>query len=635
MRGIVLVVAAFAAGLGLGLILQGEASVRTTRVVVEQPTREPTPRLDRARAQSLRELLEAIPIGPVPSGSGAITGRIITQDGSPLPGAVVLARPHRSSETRKGAPGHRPELDLVKLVEERVRRARWARDGSREATSDDGGSYSITGLGKSIYYLRAYADGYTIHAKGRSRLVPGGTLDFEARPIVRADVDLIVAGAGPPERADIFITRRFDGGTNSTMAIWTRQEPWIALGPGTFELYAELPGELGGKSETQTVTVKQGDVGRHFSFTVVVKPALRLHVKAPANLPRVSVTGWLLRVPPERTFTPQELKANGDRRHHAGTGDAMLWKDLEPGRYLVGAAFGSRGDPPETALVDVSSGIVDHTLELAEPSGEGVVKVRLLSPDGEPVDHASWRIAHRSEGSSTSSGTTSLYREDGVHILIDNRASEFEGGTHTIEAQAGKWGKVSSEFDPKTTAILELRFAKPAQPDGLISGYRGSGYEGRVRFHWEDVGRRSSRAWFSGTSNIDDEGRMKLRSQQPGERVLVLYVSAGKHSWLRVAERTVALRSGPQSIEIPMPTLHVLNVVWSGRGKPQIGLSRQASDFKTQRVVSGHTRRKVGDDGVARFDGLLPGRYRVSVSGTSTTHLPTIEIPAQSEIRLP
>ena len=211
MRGIVLVVAAFAAGLGLGLILQDEAGVRTARVVVEQPVRETTPRLDRARAQSLRELLEAIPIDRVPSGNGAITGQVLTQNGNPLAGAVVLARPHRSSATKKSTSGQRPELDLVKLVEERVRWARWTRDGSREATTDEGGNYSITGLGKSIYYLRAYADGYTIQAKGRSRLVPGGTLDFEARPAIRVDVDVVVAGAGPPESATIFITQRGDG----------------------------------------------------------------------------------------------------------------------------------------------------------------------------------------------------------------------------------------------------------------------------------------------------------------------------------------------------------------------------------------------------------------------------------------
>ncbi|MHC4848112.1 MAG: carboxypeptidase-like regulatory domain-containing protein, partial [Planctomycetota bacterium] len=516
MRGIVLVVAAFAAGLGLGLILQDDASVRTTRVVVEQPAREPTPQLDRARTQSLRELLEAIPIDRVPSGNGAITGRVLTQDGNPLPGAVVLARPHRSSTGKKRATGQRPEIDIVKLVEDRVRSARWTRDGSREATSDEGGRYSINGLGESIYYLHAYAAGYTIQPKGHSRLGPGGTLDFEARPSVRADVDVVVAGAGPPESANIFITQRHDSGIRSNLARWTRKQPWIELSPGTFELRAELTGELGGKSESQTVTVEEGDHDLRLSFSVTVKPALRLQVKVPANLPRVSIAGWLIRVPPGRTVTPRELKANGVGKFHAGTGDKMLWKDLEPGRYFVGAGFGAGGDPSATVLVDVAHGITDHTLELSEPSGEGVVKVRLLSPDGEPVDHASWRIAHRSEGSSTSTGTTSLYRADGTHILIDSRASEFEGGTHTIEAQAGKWGKASSEFDPKSTAILELRFAKPAEPEGRISGYRGSRYEGRVRFQWEDVGRRSSHAWFSGASNIDDEGRMKLRPQQPG-----------------------------------------------------------------------------------------------------------------------
>ncbi len=59
-------------------------------------------------------------------------------------------------------------------------------------------------------------------------------------------------------------------------------------------------------------------------------------------------------------------------------------RNLQPGRYMLGASFGSMEAAMTTAVVEVGAGLLEHTLALAEPSGAGVVRVRLLGPDGEP-----------------------------------------------------------------------------------------------------------------------------------------------------------------------------------------------------------------------------------------------------------
>ena len=635
---LIVVLAAFAAGGVLGYMLKddGGAGGRVMRTVVERPA-EAAPKLDREDSRSLRDYLETMPTDPVPSGNGRLTGHVKTRDGKPLSGVEVVATPMRKRRwpKRSRALARRPESNLVESVQNIVGYTRWARDGARVATSADDGSYAVEGLGDVDYSIQAFRSGYSLRPQGRGQFRAGATVDIEARAIVRIDMDVVMEGGAAPEKATINLSQRRGNGTSSSSQQWTPADPWIELDPGRFEIHASLSGDLGGKSEAQAVTVKEGDADVRLHFTIKMKPALRLKLEIPEALSPTYVQGWLLRAAGERVPSATDLSESGTRQSvHRGE-RVILWKDLKPGRYLVGAAFGSFQRPTATALIEVSSGLTEHVLAMPEPSGEGVLKVRLLNPEGKPAGTVQWSVEHRKGGSSRSGGQGSLMRADGVHILMDSHAGDFEGGTHTLYATSSEWGVLTTRFDPKSSAIIEMRFAKPAEVSGQITGYAGSGYEGKVRFQWEDPSNRPAHVWFHGASRIDDGGKLDMEPQQPGVRILALYIKAGRHGWSSLAEQTVSLRPGKQGVSIAMPALHSLRIVWTGDGKPQIALQPVLKPGG-RKIHSASYQRKVGEDGVATFDALVAGRYTVVVYGKPMRgKSPQVDIPAQSEIRVP
>ena len=631
------VLAAFAAGGVVGYMLKedGAPAGRAGRTVIERPA-EAAPKLDRESARSLREMLEALPIDPVPSGNGRVTGVVKTHDGKPLAGVEIVAMPHRERVWPKQsrAPARAPEPDLVEMIQQSVGRMRWRRAGSSKATSAADGSFILEGLGEVEYHLTGYCAGYRLRRKNHARVRAGATVEFEAKPLVRIEVDIVVEGSGAPDRANVRFTQRRGNSSTGSMQRWNPSDPWIELEPGRFELHAALQGELGGKSEVQHLTIKEGDADLRLSFTIKHKPALRLTVQVPDTLDVNYLQGWLLRAAGDKPPSAQELRESGVSKSVHRSERTMLWKDLEPGRYLVGATFGSFQQSCTTALVEVSTGLTQHLLDLPEPSGEGVIAVRLLDPDGEPAGVVRWTIAHRKGSWSSSGGRNSLVRKDGVHLLQSDDSGRFEGGVHTLTASSPSWGALSSTFDPTSSGVLEMRFAKPAEVVGQITGYAGSGYEGKVRFQVEDPANRPNHVWFHGKSRIDDSGKMQSDPQQPGDRILALYVKAGRHGWSPLAEQPVSLRPGKQSVVIAMPTLYSLRVVWGGEGKPQLGLQR-VRPKGARRFSSGQRQTNVGKDGVATFKGLLPGRYTVFVYGGWKGKRPVVEVPAQSEIRIP
>jgi len=631
------VLAAFAAGGVVGFMLKedGAPAGRAARTVIEQPA-EAAPTLDRESARSLREMLEALPIDPVPTGNGRVTGVVKTDDGNPLAGVEFVAMPNRQRvwTKRSRAPARPPEPDLVGMVQQSVSYARWSRDGARKATSAADGSFALEGLGDVEYHLSGYSAGYRLQRKDRGTVRAGAAVEFEAKPLVRIEVDIAVEGSGAPEKANVHFTQRRGNGSSGSSQRWTPSEPWIELEPGRFEIHASLEGELGGKSEVQHLTIKEGDTDLRLSLTIKLKPALRLTIQVPDTIDVSYLQGWLLRAAGDNPPSCEELRNSGVRQSAHRSQRTMLWKDLEPGRYLVGATFGAFQQSATTALVEVSTGLTEHLIDLPEPSGEGVIRVRLLDPDGAPAGGVQWTIAHRKGGSSSSGGQNSLVRKDGIHLLSAGNMGPFEGGVHTITASTPTWGALSSLFDPTSSGVLEMRFAKPAEVVGQITGYAGSGYEGKVRFQFEDPANRPQHVWFHGKSRIDDSGKMQFDPQQPGERVLALYVKAGRHDMSPLAEQPVSLRPGKQSVMIAMPTLYSLRVVWGGEGKPQVGLQR-VRPKGARRFHSGQRQTNVGKDGVVTFKGLMPGRYTVFVYGARKGKRPVVEIPAQSEIRIP
>ncbi|MEM8883517.1 MAG: hypothetical protein AAGD14_05585 [Planctomycetota bacterium] len=635
MKGITigLILAAFGVGIGLGYLLgqDGDSSSRSGRTVVERPAAATAP-MSARETQSLREMLDRIPVPTPARGAGRITGTVRNKQGDPITGVLVVALPIAEQVYRKSsrAPSAPSEPDLVKMVEESVRRVRARRAARVEARSGADGAFALEGIGSAEQSVQAYAEGYRFRP-GKAKA--GGSVDLVGEPVIRVDVDVVVEGSGPPERANILV--RSSGGPGGSQRIerWSRLDPWIEIAPGRYEFTAALQGELGGKSPPQTVTFKAGESPPLLRFMIKMMPALRVTVARAPMLQESRLYGWVIPWKRETFPSAQQLRSHNKQKWVQGGQHQLTWKELKVGRYCVGVAYAWQQEPV-MRLVELGGGLNEEAIELPEPSGPGFLKLRLLDPEGEPVHAEQWMYYRSHKGGSSSGGISPLRRSDGVLLMPIGDDGQFKNGTHRLEATHAVHGSLSLTFEPGTKEILDLRYEQACQPVGTIRGYAGNEYQDRIRFRWHEPGKEPPHVWFHGESLIEDDGTMRLPPQQPGTRVLALYVSSNQNSWMRIAQRELNLRPGKQDVSIDMPALHKLRIVWAGEPKKQTFALRPRNERAKRRHYSAQQMQSDAH-GVVVFDGLPAGRYEVQKYGAALKENPIIEIPATSELRLP
>ena len=616
-----MIAAAFAAGLGVGLLVRDAPRDRA------EPTR-PTAFEIPGGTVSLRRAIEELPADAPTRGSGVVTGQVRRPDGTPIRGVLIVAspRPDRSVRTKR-ARDARPEVpDIMDIVA----RERRLRAGRREARTLADGSYRVEGLGAGSYSVWPYADDTTFSTVQKSRVRAGESVDFAGEWFARVETAIEVAGSGPPAHAFVRVVRRQGATTSIRKQLWNPAQPWIELGAGMIELTAVLDDDSGARSDVQTIVIRDGVPPRPLRFVVTPRPALRLRVHA--ALRGAPLLAWAQRMPQKFGDDPMQFGWSGRPRMSDKNRPVFLFHDLEPGRYRVGVGYGEIAYQPQVAaFVQVEGGITDYLIDLPEPPAGSVLRVRLLDPAGEPVSLVTWNVAQEKNGNeSSSSGVESLRGADGVHFVPIMGGGEYAGGRSTIEAVSPKWGSIGTEFDPGSEEVIELRFRRAAEVTGVLRGYAGSGYEGRIRFQWEAPEARPSAMEFGGVGSgtIAADGTMRMKPQQAGKRVLAIYVSTGSHWWARVAEKTFTLEAGRQSVVAELPRLHQLRVAWQGKGRPELMMiPGQVEDIEGLGVWEA----TVDESNVATFSGLPAGRYKLSGTDTETD----IEIPAQTEVRLP
>jgi hypothetical protein len=600
MRGTVIATAAFVAGLVLGYAVwnEGGAGGRAGRSVVEQRTPSSNAPLERNE--------ESHPV----ASSGRITGSVRANDGSPTAGVAVVASP---------------------LPEAAPKRAGTASASAVEATSRDDGSYELPIARGVIYSVAAFAEGLAFRTVGSGRARAGGVVDFVGTAVGRIPVTVEIEGESPPERARVLFLRPPRGASGETAQSWSSADPWIVLAPGAWELCAELDDETRSRSRPQTVQVAAGAEPEPVRFVVQRRAALIVTVRTESTFVNAPIACWMKRWDLEREPTARDVGL-GKSAFHRDSRPFEI-RGLEPGRYAIGAAFGAFAveAPQVYRTVDVARGLTRITIDLPDPPPDFALRVRLLDPDGNAVTRATWSI-HR--GGASSIGAESIVRADGVHYLESFEDTKTGRPLYRLEARTAQWGAVSREFEWDPAAIVEMRYRGVAQVTATIRGYAGSGYEGRIRYQWEDPAARPdpSIVDFGERSGIARDGSVAALPAQTGKRVLALYVNTGSLSWTRVAEKEFDLRAGAQDVAIELPKLHALRVTWKGEGRPDLMLfgTREGIPVDQQWWTA-----EVDANGVATFDALLPGRYTINAPGADAGEQRTIEIPAQSDISLP
>jgi len=634
MRTVVLLLAAFGAGIALGYVF-GTSDADPGRVSsAPRSVAGPEPVAERARAalQTLRDVLDSIPTPEVERGEGTIRGHVRTQGGEPIAGALVVARPASGGPRRKyrrGLAGP-DEEEVEEWVRDRVASRKWREAARGEARTDATGAYAIPGLTGAKHSVSAYALGYQCTAaRGSSayNVRPDVTVDFVARPVVEVAVDVLRPDGSRPPHAKIVCR-----GDATRTESWLPGERWIQLWPGTYTAQAVV-GE-NHRSEEQTILVEAGKPAPALVFRLEDRPGLRGRVLFPPEMQPAPASVYALRFAGSEPPNHARLTAEGENTSTAG---AYAFENLDPGNYLVGAGYGNKS-VAVTALVRIADDLVDLDLKLPPPDAERFVVVHVFGPEGERPNDVRFETSYSGGSLGATGGGRAFLRSDGAHFVPHHSWDTLRyGSNHTdphwhVKAISKELGAIKKEYTPGKDQELTFRFRPGARLTVRITGYVDSGHEGHLLVVLKEASAKYD-PYFGRRYREklpDEKGRQLLGPTQPGsyEAILILRRPLGV-AW-PLERMPLQLRPGENELAIPLPALHTLTVV----SEPGWRVSVVGAEDRHRRRT---LQRSTGEDGKATFEHLPAGAYRVTVRNQTGARHQTaaVEVPAQSVVRLP
>jgi hypothetical protein len=616
-RSLLLIAAAFAAGVGVGYLWQPAPA--SDRAVAP-----PTAAAPESGKAPLREHLNALPAPDLPTGDGTIRGHVRDDEGAPLEGVLIVASlvmddPPRKSPKGAAAPQDRQIDDLVADL---VRRERGQRESRRTARTGSDGSYELTGIADAKWLVRAYKEGYELQPFRSSayNVGPGATVDFAGGPIVRIDVDVLMPDGTRPRRAQIRATSQRRNSSSASSESWFPDDRWIELKPHVYELMAEVQGTEYLKSQPQTVNVEPG-AALSLVFRLEARPALTVQVVAPEG---IRLTDWsvsAMRFAGEKPPDPARLRSEGMSSfgrgpHERGAG----WQDLAAGSYLVGAAYSSNSPIVVTDVVQVGAGTTEVELRLPAPRPEEWIAVRVRDPDGASPRDVQLHLGRspRSMGSATV-----LERADGAYLL--HRKDGGDAAAVWIPADSRALGRIVRECPPGETQEVVLAFERPAFANLDIVGYAKSPHAGWLAFTIAPRGEDPD--FRSRPLKPEPEGACRLGPVQPGAFDITVCACLDVHHAWPAATIPVDLRSGEQTVMINVPVLHTVTVRWPGAGS-----NRSVSIDPKRRGASG-IQRQVTDE-VTTIERVPAGSYEVRTIGSGSVAPFELRVPEQTEITI-
>jgi len=635
---VLLIVAALGAGYGLGVLSQGDSDGAAGRAKRSKDSLPVSSRPSLSNGATVASSLTDVPIPELPKGDGVITGSVFDEADAPVAGVLVVGQPVRNWQPRKvsKAPGAPNERSIDELVREWAGAELWRRKGAVRATTDEDGQYALSGLSDLAYRITAYKKGALLRPKSQRQAYnvrAPAEVHFIAGSVVRVPVDVVMGDGSQPKHAQITIMSDMPGGGRTgTGDSWTPAQPWIEVSPGTYGMYASLHGVHQMNPKEVRVVVSAEVAPETVKLTIVIKPALRLTVVPPDGFDPLTVRALILRVHGGRIPEDAELLQSRDI-HAWPAGEGIYeFRDLEPGRYLVGASASYSSPIVASKVVDVLAGTVSEALQFPAPDAAAHYIVRAVGPGGETPISLSWRLQMESERRSSSrSGGKALRRNDGVFFVPVPAEHDDPEAKHFVTAQSAEWGNVRSEVKPSSTDVVSIVFQKPGFVDATIAGYVGSGREGRLLLRLTPVSVSGRRRFSASNLKPDEQGALRLGPVQPGDYELALVLGAPGHRNVPVSKSPIAVRSGDQTARLAIPELHQLTITWTGEGKPQLSL--RPADPNLPWVS--HSAR-VGADGTAVFRDLPPGEYTVRAPGPRRPgSRPKISIPKTKELSLP
>ena len=612
---------------------------RSERVVANAM---PAPDAARVSEEELAGALERVspPAIAASVGSGVIAGRVIDEDGRPLPGAVVVAT--RRSSARVSDPADvgaasPPEPTLEEHLREQAREWAERRAGRRRATTGADGAYALDALDADAGYdLRAYAEGYVVEALGSwYGVAPGNRVEFTARRVAEIPVQLVYAHGGAPEEGVVRVKR----GDDTTSYEWSAQQPNVRLADGRVVVrgyagsvrsssYSDSDLDSEHASEEVSIDVTQNGVE---PIRLVLEPrtGVRGRVVDDWGSGLQRLRAFALPVPSDGDVDLKALAGSNRSTYVSGGRYALL--DLGPGRWAVG--LGTWNGPVIVhEVVDVDAGVIELDLVIPRPDPENNLVVRAFGPAGRPLRDVDFDLRHEYANGSSSGNAEARRAPDGSYWLQPSSSGGSRGGGDFFAPwpDGTKWTLIArhAQLGSRTVELeegqreLELRFAEPVSIRVVVEGYAGSGREGKLSVDAQpvrdgEVGENTRWHAHRGGTNLSADGEARFEHLEPGTWRVTL--STGTEPWggEALVSRDVTVAAGEQVVTLSLPVLHDVHVYAPGLQPGTYLWLREAEEKETGRTMwFGNGRNThVGDDHRAVFESVKAGEHILGGNG--------------------
>jgi len=617
-----------------GIVNRPEPQVKT-RFVVNLPAGTvqtfptvPVGRVVEARStpvrESLRAALEALPPLEIPSGDGVITGRVLTDDGEPLPGVEVRLTP-APPEDGPGAryPSAESEPDLAARAEAMLQYSRWWEVATRRTGTGADGAFRFEGLADTGHRVNLKKDGWLFTAAGNrtGEVRPGADLEYRARARARIRVRMRKPDGSEPEQGQV----AFRSGSGSSSWGWNSRNPELQVDGGTFEVSASSGENREWSSEPRTITLVAGDPVVDLDFDLKGRPGIHGRVLFAEGVADGQPQVYFARIPANGEMDEAMLRAAGRGdgvRDHNGTFE-FRFDDLLPGPHAVGAARDRNGPILVIERVQVGEGPAKVDLRLPAASRDDYVILHVRDRDGKAAPQARIQTSYRSPTGTSSGGSTVVKRPDGSLLVFHHSHpwKEDPEATYTISVSLEGLGDRSVEYSKGGPSEFTVRFEPPGAVRAKVTGHRGTPYENRLSFRLgapDSPGSRSFGGSRRGGPSLTADGVQDLGRVQPGEYLLVLVLEAEPRGG-PVGEKPVTVVSGDNEFSLALPILHTLSIHGA---QGQVHLRREGDRYFMRFQQAAREDRIL-------FDGLPDGEYKVQAGGETRT----VVLPGTTEVR--